>query len=373
MTYLHTRIWARSVIAFCFAGLFALSSSILGQTLPRSGQVESIFADFVSDHAPGLGVIVIRDGRTVFQRGYGVADLRTLTAIGPQTNFRLASVTKQFTAMAVMLLVHDGKLKYEQRLTDIFPDFPEYGRDITIRNLLNHTSGLQDYEDLMTPNPDPGYQIHDSEVLELLKRQRTTKFPPGTRWQYSNSGYVVLGLVVERVSGEPFREFLKDRIFTPLAMDQTVLYEKAKNEVSHRAFGHTPTAHGWKETDQGSTSATEGDGGIYSSLTDLAKWDLALRDHTLLSEAEMRPAITPVNVPRVEEPDGSPAAYGFGWFLNPYKSHARMWHYGETVGFRTAIERFTADKQTVIVLANRSDVDANQLALRVADLFLPKE
>jgi CubicO group peptidase (beta-lactamase class C family) len=364
------------VLAIVLVVAFYRVNSGEDATGPR--QADAIFANLKSDHAPGVAVLVLQDGRTVFERGYGVANLRTRDPIDSRTNFRLASVTKQFTAMAIMLLVHDGKLTYETHLTHIFPDFPEYGRNITIRNLLNHTSGLRDYEDLMPQQDanvpaDKMYQINDNEVLDLLKRQKTTKFIPGSRWQYSNSGYVVLGLVVQKVGGMPFGQFLSDRIFSPLRMDHTILYEKGRNQVSHRAYGHSKSTTGWQETDQSATSATRGDGGVYSSLADLAKWDQALREHTLLSESEMRPAITPVSVAGVEEPDGLPAAYGFGWFLNPYKAHARMWHYGETIGFRTAIERFVADRLTVIVLANRADLSANQLALKVADVYLPQK
>ena len=200
------------------------------------------------------------------------------TGLTAQTNFRLASCTKQFTATAVMLLVHDGKLHYEDRLTDVFPDFPAYGKSITIRNLLNHTSGLLDYEDLMA-KPAPGTppeqipQIKDAGVLALLKQQTTTKFPPGTHWDYSNSGYAVLAMVVEKVSGQSFGDFLHDRIFAPLDMKQTVAYEKGKNTVISRAFGHTHEGGAWHEQDQSPTSAVLGDGGVYSSLGDLAKWD----------------------------------------------------------------------------------------------------
>jgi CubicO group peptidase (beta-lactamase class C family) len=362
-------------LAFATVALVAFCNLSGAGDSTQTRRAEAVFADLKSDHAPGAAVLVLRDGQTVFERGYGVANLRTRDPIDSNANFRLASVTKQFTAMAVMLLVHDGKLTYETHLTDIFPDFPKYGRSITVRNLLNHTSGLLDYEDLMAlqdANVSAGkmYQIKDDEVLDLLRHQKTTKFPPGTRWQYSHSGYVVLGLVVQKVAGVPFGQFLSDRIFVPLHMNHTILYEKGKNEVSHRAYGHTNLPAGWQQTDQSQTSATQGDGGVYSSLADLAVWDQSLREHTLLNESEMRPAITPVNVPGVEEPDGRPAEYGFGWFLNPYKGHARMWHYGETIGFRTAIERFVADKLTVIVLANRADLSANQLALKVADIYL---
>jgi CubicO group peptidase (beta-lactamase class C family) len=319
---------------------------------------------------------VAKNGKPFFHEGYGVADLRTLHPIDATTDFRLASFTKQFTAMCIMLLVHDGKMHYDDHLTDFFPEFPAYGKAITVRNLLNHTSGLPDYEDLLDqqyPNtPDEQIpQIHDAGVLKLLEQQSAATFPAGSKWEYSNSGYVVLGLIVEKVSGKPFGQFLHDRIFVPLKMNATLAYEKSKNEVPHRAYGHTKEKDGWRETDQSSTSATLGDGGIYTSIDDLANWDRALQNHTLLSETEMQPALTPV------EPTAGPAksadglvSYGFGWFLNPYKGHNRMWHDGETMGFRTTIQRFPKDDLTVIILANRTDINPEQLALKVADLFL---
>jgi CubicO group peptidase (beta-lactamase class C family) len=357
--------------------LFSLSSFAANRR--DADQIDAIFAGLKSSNSPGGAVLVKKAGKIVFQRGYGVTDLRTLHKIDEQTNFRLASVTKQFTATAIMLLVRDGKLHYEDRLTDIFPDFPDYGKTITIRNLLNHTSGLLDYEDLM-PKADPQapveqIQIHDAGVLDLLKQQKTTKFVPGTKWEYSNSGYVVLGLVVAEVSDRSFDQFLQDRIFAPLQMSNTVVYVRGKNQVAHRAFGHTKETSGWEQTDQSPTSATLGDGGVYSSIADLSKWDDALNQHRLLSEEEMQPAITPVMVSdnSVRGPDGSPADYGFGWFLNPYKQHRRMWHYGETMGFRSNIQRFTEDGLTIIVLCNRADMDPGTLGLQVADLYFTAE
>jgi len=369
---------------------------------PTQQQVDAIFEGVTKPDEPGLAVLVRKDGQTVFERGYGVRDLQTRAKIDAATNFRLASVTKQFTATAIMLLVHDGKLTYETKLTDVFPDFPAYAKDITIRNLLNHTSGLSDYEDLMdaaellknsfTPRWSETDQIQDSEVLDLLKtseslpvlfhRPATLKFPPGTKWAYSNSGHVVLGAIVAKVSGKSYPEFLHDRIFAPLGMQNTVAFVNGKNEVPNRAYGHSIFKGAWDQTDQSSTSATLGDGGVYSSLDDLAKWDEALTNHTLLSAAEMQPALTPVNVPRATAPaadseanakvgSGELAAYGFGWFLNPYNGHERMWHDGETSGFRTTIQRFTADHLTIIILCNRTDLDPGALAEQVANLFLP--
>ncbi len=336
----------------------------------------------------GLAVLVRKDGRTAFERGYGARELRSFAKIDPQTNFRLASCSKQFTAVSIMLLVRDGKLRYDDTLTDVFPDFPAYGRTITIRNLINHTSGLPDYEGLMAAAEKrkgaalwtPTHQIQDAEVLDLLKLETAGKFAPGTQWSYSNSGYVVLGLVVAKVSGKPFREFLRERIFAPLKMSQTVAYQKGINEVAQRAYGHSNEGNTWKETDQSPTSATLGDGGIYSSLTDLAKWDEALAQHALLTENEMQPALTPAKLTTGAQPkwpansdraEGTPVSYGFGWFLDLYRNHARMWHYGDTVGFHTYILRFPADHLTIIVLANRTDLDPESLALSVADSYIP--
>ena len=363
-------------IKLATAFLLALSATASAQVSPS--QIDAIFAPLKSTDAPGAAVLIIRNGKPVFRRGYGVTDLRTLHPIDEKTNFRLASFTKQFTAACIMLLVHDGKLHYDDHLTDIFPEFPAYGKSITVRNLLNHTSGLPDYEDLLTrqypTTPDDQIpQIHDAGVLKLLEQQTAAKFPAGSNWEYSNSGYVVLGLIVEKVSGKSFGDFLRERIFVPLKMTHTLAYEKGKNEVPRRAYGHTKDAKGWRETDQSSTSATLGDGGIYTSIDDLAEWDRALREHTLLSEEEMRPALTPV------EPSGGPAtspqgpvSYGFGWFLDPYQGHKRMWHDGETMGFRTTIQRFPDDKLTIIILANRTDLDPQQLALKAADPYLGK-
>ncbi len=354
-------------------------------------KLEAIFAPLSGPKSPGVAVLVKKDGRTVFERGYGVRDLRTFTAIDPQTNFRLASCSKQFTAMAIMLLVYDGKLRYDETLTEIFPEFPAYGQSITVRNLLNHTSGLQDYETLMEQEEHSGgrhwtaeKQIRDAEVLALLEKQNSTLFSPGTKWAYSNSGYVLLGSIVAKVAGRSFGDFLHERIFAPLKMDQTLAYEKGKNEVADRAFGHTKETQGWKETDQSSTSATLGDGGVYSSLRDLAKWDEALAQHRLLGENEMRPALTPVTLAGGARPEwpadsdrpaGTAVSYGFGWFVDAYRGRPRMWHYGDTMGFHTYIERFGGDalghgRLTIIVLCNRTDLDPEKLAAQVADLQL---
>lgn len=372
-----TKLWRLAVCAFgLLIGAAVLVSADAAGGDPGTS-IDSLFAK-VGSSTPGAAVMVIQDGRVVFQRGYGVTDLRTRYKIDEHTNFRLASLSKQFTAMAVMLLVHDGKLRYNETLTEIFPEFPAYGKNITIRELLNHTSGLINYEDLMakeyanTPEEQIP-QINAAGVLARMEKTSTTKFPPGAQWAYSNSGYCVLAMVVEKISGMPFRDFLRERIFVPLHMMQTVAYEKGKNKVTNRAYGHTLRGTSWRETDQDSTSATLGDGGVYTSVADMALWDKALQEHTLLNEAEMKPALTAVRPSaRAAEENGHSVSYGFGWFVDPYRGHPRMWHYGETVGFRTSIQRFPADDLTVVVLCNRADFAAPELALKIADLYLDR-
>jgi len=383
---------ARTLLCFALAFLvLGVLSESRAQSREDSAEskIDALFSGVTAPDAPGLAALVRENGKTVFEQGYGLRDLRTKTKIDAHTNFRLASFTKQFTAMAIMLLAHDSKLGYDETLTEIFPDFPVYGKSITIRNLLNHTSGLPDYEDLMERAErtngqrwSPEKQIQDSEVLELLKKEKSGKFAPGTSWSYSNSGYVVLGLIVAKVSGKPYSEFLGERMFTPLKMDHTLVHQKGKNKVEDRAFGHSREHDAFQETDQSSTSATLGDGGIYSNLEDLAKWDDALRNHALLSEKEMQPALTPVKLNDGSEPrwptevnddnlhPGKPVSYGFGWFRDPYNGRRRMWHTGSTMGFRTVIERFLGENLTIIILSNRTDLDPEKLSLKVADILV---
>ncbi len=379
----------RTLVIAWVGGFLALAPIVRAQNagVPSAVDIAKLFDGVATGKTPGLAVLVKKDSHVVFEQEYGVKELRTGSKIDAKTNFRLASVTKQFTAMAVILLVHDRKLRYETTVGEIFPEFPDYGKKITLRQLLNHTSGLPDYEDLMDatekmkgPIWSADKQIQDAEVLGLLEKEGHGQFAPGTKWAYSNSGYVLLGLIIAKVSGVTYGDFLRERIFVPLRMSDTIVYQKGKNEVANRAFGHSTEANGFKETDQSSTSATLGDGGVYSNIDDLSKWDDALSNHTLLSAEEMKPALEPARfggVANVVLPDDAPAAlrgapveYGFGWFLDPYRRHERMWHYGDTLGFKTAIQRFPKDGLTMIVLCNRTDLDPGALATRAADALL---
>jgi CubicO group peptidase (beta-lactamase class C family) len=320
---------------------------------------------------PGASLLVVRDGEAVVQRGYGLSDLEQGVEAGPATNYRLASVSKQFTAAAILLLAQDGKLGLDDPVRRWLPTLPHAADAITLRHLLTHTSGLVDYEDLMAA--DYAGQIRDAGVLQLLEREDRTWFTPGSAYRYSNSGYALLALVVEKASGEAFQEFLRQRIFEPLGMHDTLAYVRGGPEVPHRAYGYSEvdgnTAGGgaagkhWTRTDQSSTSAVLGDGGIYSSIVDLARWDAALYDDRLLSDDSRKLAFSP----RVQV-TGEPyeAGYGFGWRI----TGDTLWHSGETIGFRNVIVRWPSRHLTVVLLSNRNDPEPYRTALEIGQLFL---
>ncbi len=259
---------------------------------------------------PGASVLVLKDGEPLLRRGYGLTDLEAGTAATPATNYRLTSVTKQFTAAAILLLAEDGKLSLDDPVKRWLPSLPAAADAITLRQLLSHTSGLIDYEDHV-PEGFAG-QLHDADVLHILEGQDRTYFAPGSAYRYSNSGYALLALAVGRASGQDFATFLRERIFRPLRMDATVAHRDGVDTVAHRAWGHSLVDGRWERTDQSQTSAVLGDGGIYSSIDDLARWDAALYDDRLLSARSRALMFTPATA--TGEPDVP--HYGFGWRLN---------------------------------------------------------
>ena len=321
-------------------------------------RIDALMRDYTG-HVPGASVLVLRDGVPIVRRSYGLAELETDTPATPQTNYRLASVSKQFTAAAILLLSEDGRLSLDDKARHWLPTLPASADAVTIRHLLTHTAGLIDYEDVMNPG-DPT-QIHDAGVLRLLESQTRTYFRPGTGYRYSNSGYALLSLIVARASGQRYADFLHNRIFQPLGMDHTIAYESGISAVAHRAYGYTLRDGSWIRTDQSTTSAVLGDGGIYSSIDDLARWDAALYDERLLKAASLRAAFTPATA--TDDPD---VRYGFGWRI----TGETLWHSGETVGFRNVIVRYPRRHVSVVVLTNRDDPEPYALAKKIAALVL---
>lgn len=325
--------------------------------------VDDLFAAYTGSTVPGASLIVIQDGKVTVRRAYGMADLERRVRSAPETDYRLASVSKQFTAMAVLLLAKDGRLRYDQPVRDFLPELPPSTAAVTVRHLLNHTSGLYDYEDLIPETRTT--QLNDPDVLALLASKDSVYFPAGTQYRYSNSGYVLLGIIVARVSGQSLPGFLRTRVFEPVGMRATVMHVEGADTVPHRAYGYSPRGGAFVQTDQSVTSATLGDGGIYSNVDDMVRWDAALSGATLVDSATLELATTPPPLPA-----GAKTEYGFGWFVDSYRGEQRWRHTGETSGFRNAILRFPRRRLTIVVLTNRSSGEPLAIAERIADRVL---
>ena len=326
-------------------------------------RIDALLAPYDGATVPGASVIVLRGSDPIYLRAFGSADLEAHTPATVHTDYRLASLSKAFTAMSIMLLVKDGKLHFDDRVIDVLPGFPEYGRGIRIRNLLTHTSGLVDYEDFVPDSQTT--QLNDDDVLRLMHRTDTLNFAPGSQYHYSNSAFVLLGLIVQHVSGTPFPKFLHDRIFAPLHMDSTVAYVKGESSVPDRAYGYTGDSAGhFTRTDQSSTSATLGDGGIYTSVTDMAKWSDALDHATLVDSAMMHEAWSPTMLTT-----GKESGYGFGWFVATVDGELQLRHHGESTGFTNGILKYPARKLTIVVLTNRTGGTPWAICDSIAALF----
>jgi len=352
MKYFYLPLLALSV-------LFA-SANIKGQD--KRSEIDSLFRDYDRPDVPGAAVIVIKNGRVLFRKAYGAANLETKIKSTSSTNYRIASCTKQFTAMAIMILAERKKLSYESHLTDLLPGFPEYAKAITVRHLLNHTSGLIEYGEVMPK--DRVTPLSDRDVLELMKQQDHTYFPPGSKFRYSNTGYTLLAVIVEQISGVPFATFLRKNIFQPLGMNHTTFYAREDDSDKRRAYGYSKEGDAFVRTDWSLTTSIQGDGSIYSSLDDLYKWDQALYTSRLVGHETIAQAFAPAAA--VDET----TSYGFGWFVEHKRGARVVWHGGNTIGFTAAIQRFPDKKFTVIVLTNRNRAQLAEIVDKIEDRYL---
>jgi len=333
----------------------------------KEARVDQILARYAGPDVPGAALMIIKDGQPVVKKGYGIAHFATNTPVTSQTDFRLASVTKEFTAMCILQLVERGDLTLGTSLTDIFPGFPDYGKAITIRHILQHTSGLQDYELVMPEDYD--HQITDNEVLQLMLSVDSAYFPAGEKYQYSNTGYAVLTQVLEKVTGQPFREYLQQHIFGPAGMTSTLAFENGINEVPNRAYGYSIEDDGTViETDQSSTSAVLGDGGIYSNLEDFYQWDQILYTDRLLSRSYMD-----FYFKENQTNDGKDIGYAFGWRLEKYRGLDIIFHTGSSIGFRNIIYRVPSRSFSVVLFTNRNEggeFTTLDTAHKIIDIYL---
>jgi CubicO group peptidase (beta-lactamase class C family) len=316
-----------------------------------------IKAEMERQNIPGLSLVVLKEGQIVKVAGYGVANINLKTAATPETIYKIASVSKQFIATGIMLLVQEGKVGLNDPVRKYLERSPDDWKPITIRHLLTHTSGL--IRD--APGFDPSKVQLDAEVIKTAYRS-PLRFAPGDKWEYSNLGYFILAEVIRKVSNRHWAEYLSEKVFKPCGMTMTYTTNTGVS-LPTRAVGYSDNnrlsvAADWR--------ALRPSGAFLSTVTDLAKWDAALYTDTILTDASRRQMWTPVTLN-----NGTSHPYGFGWELVSFRSRRLVYHSGGVPGFRAQFARFADDKLTVIVLMNLDDVDPDAIVRGVATFFLP--
>jgi CubicO group peptidase (beta-lactamase class C family) len=299
---------------------------------------------------PGVSLAVCRDGKVIKEAGYGLANVEWNVPVTPETIFQTGSVGKQFTSMAVMMLVEEGKIGLDDKLTKYIPESPAIWKDVTIRHLLTHTSGIADYggeEDTMGKGVINFRKDYTEEDLVQAFAKMPVDFAPGTKWSYSNTGYVLLGIVIHRVTGKFYGDLLQERVFRPLSMSSTRIISEA-DIVPHRSSGYRLVKGELKNQEWVSpTLNTTADGALYTNVLDLAKWDAALYTTKLVKQSSFDAMWSPVKLN-----DGKTATYGFGWALAPQNGRRCVSHDGAWQGFTMSIARYLDDRLTIIVMTN---------------------
>jgi len=327
---------------------------------PPAERLDALLAPYAGDGTPGVAAIVIRNGAVEYAASRGLADVERGVPIGPRTVFDLASVSKQFTAMLAMMLHQEGLLDYDAPVAGYLPELGRFGPTLTVRHLLTHTSGLPDYYDALARTATPGDFISNRQALAFLAGWGEPVFPPGDRFEYSDVGYEMLALVLEKASGEPFGDLLRRRIFAPLGMSDTFLRDRPDEPAPQRARGYTPVGAGFVPVPDHPLDCLVGSGAIDTTLEDMRRWDAALEDGRLVSRATLDEALRPMRLN-----GGGESPYAFGWFLGRDLWRRRLEHPGSWNGYQSYIVRYPDLRFTVVLLANRSDVDLRDLAHRI--------
>ena len=328
-------------------------------------RIDSVFHRFSATGSPGCALGIVRDGRLVYAQGYGLAGIELGVPITPATVFDIGSVSKQFTAMSVVLLAQDGRLSLDDEIQKFVPRVPRYSRPITLRHLLHHTSGLRDYIDVLSMSGIQEEAVTgDREALEAIARQQLPNFAAGDEYRYSNSGYFLLSLVVQRVSGKSLRDFAAERIFGPLGMTHTqfvnrhdqIIPDKAGSYATGRGAGFRLALANWEQT---------GDGAVNTTLEDLARWDQNFYTGTVGGAVAIRELETPGLLN-----DGKPITYALGLVVGRRRGLRKVSHGGAWAGFRAHMARYPEVRTSIVCLCNLANAGPEPLSNRVADIVL---
>lgn len=334
---------------------------------PDTPSVDARFASWDRRGSPGCALAVSRRGDLVYSRGYGYANLDYEIPVSPQTVFDVASVNKQFVAACISMLELEGKLSLADNVRKWLPELPEYDRPITLRHMIYHTSGLRDYLTLFPlAGRDHYYPISLAQILDMVSRQRALVFPPGARSLYSNTAYMMLALVVERASGKSLRDFAEERIFGPLGMDASLMYDDHEEIIPRRATGYDRHGDGDIRMVHNYNFDVPGDGQLYTTVEDLLRWDDYLHGPS-------RPAIHALMLNEGTLDNGEPLERGRGLYLGEYRGLRTVHHTGSSWWSRSVLMRFVTPRVAIAIACNDGLADTLALAYRVADHYLADE
>jgi CubicO group peptidase (beta-lactamase class C family) len=321
-------------------------------------------------HIPALSLAVVREGTTIKAADYGRASVELDVPASPRTVYQIGSMSKQFAAAAILLLVEDGKLDLDARITSLLPGLPEAWSAITVRHLLTHTSGIKSYTSTEEHERRHRLAVSPADVIATVAHE-PLQFAPGTSWRYCNTGYTLLGMIVEKVGGEPYGDFVRRRIFAPLGMTSTRLNDSAEL-ILQRAAGYEWDGRALHNADYEDPSWPYAGGAVLSTIADLIRWDASLDGGTLLKRASTEAMWTPARLlDGAEAVTDAGGGYGFGWQIEDYRGHRLVWHTGHIYGFSSVIQRYLDDRLTVIVLTSESDAQPDKIAHGVAGLVVP--
>ena len=328
-------------------------------------KVDQVFAEWDKPDTPGAALSVIRDGEIIYKRGYGMANLEYDIPIAPTTIFDIASVSKQFAGFAIAMLLHEGKLSLDDDIRMHLPDVPDFGKKITIRHLVHHTSGLRDWvQSLVIAGGQMDDVISFKHILKMVRRQKELNFEPGTAFLYSNTGYNLLAEIVEKITGDSFREWTDANIFKPLAMTNTHFHDDHEKIVKNRAYSYLPVKdNGYKNAVNNLTAL--GSSSLYSTAEDLSKWILNFDDAQIGGQA----VIEQMHQRGVLN-DGEQISYAFGLDIGEYRALQTVGHGGSWRGFRSHLIRFPAQKFGIVILCNLDNFNPLNLARKIADIYL---
>lgn len=356
----HTSGW--------ICGLVAVATATLPITVAHAqdrlqSRIDSVVkAEMTRQRIPGVAVAIVKNGEVMSAKGYGEANVEHHVPVSPETVFESGSVGKQFTSAAVMLLVQDGKIALTDSITKYFPNAPASWRGITVRHLLTHTSGIPDYT---TDAMDYRRDYTEDELVQMAFGL-APEFPPGSRWNYSNTGYVLLGIIIHKVSGQFYGDVLRDRVFTPLGMRSARVISEA-DIVPNRAAGYQLVRGELKNQDWVAPKLnTTADGSLYLSLQDYIAWDRGLRAKKILTAASWATVNTPVTLT-----SGNRYPYGFGWSIDTVAGQLRIHHGGAWQGFQTYISRYIGDDMTIVALSNLGASQPGVIVDRIAAVLDP--